>query len=345
MKPMAPTMPTRYVAQLFDYLEAQGMPRIDGFKIAGVRTFDSPRGVLTVQQVEALIAEASRLTGRHDLGFEMGRLIKLNSHDVLGYAFISSPTIDQIMRLASRYYRLITPMFTMTYRRHADHAEVLFRPTVNMPVTTLPFYVDALVASLHFQLMALTEGRQTPYDFYTSTEPPPHVHRYRKLTPARFHFGKFDEPGVRAVMDTALLDVPLAMRDPRALEQAEARCKLLMQEMDQGGNWGEWVTMMLREAEDSQPTLDELARILHVSARTLDRHLAKQGIGFRDLAASIRNARACELFATGRFSISQVAYRLGYSDIANFSRAFKRATGLSPSAYQERVKPRQRPAP
>jgi AraC-like DNA-binding protein len=328
-------LPARYFTLLVDYLERQGTPCRDALSAAQIRSLNDPQVLLTPSQVELLLRELERLSGRTDLGFELGGLIKLNSHDILGYAIISCPTVDHILRLVSRYYKLMTPMFSMRYQRSAGQAEVLFQPMHAMSEPTLHFYLELLAVSLHVQTMAVTENRLGAYDLYLSMPEPPHLKRYRELSKARIHFGAA-QMGVRAVFSTELFDQPLPMADLRALAQAEARCKQLLQEMTSTGKWRDWVAMMLREAEDRQPTLDELASILNISGRTLDRYLAREAASFRELALVIRNERACQMLASGTLAISQVAYRLGYTDIANFSRAFKKINGVSPSAYISR---------
>jgi AraC-like DNA-binding protein len=335
MNTLEQSVPARYFAMLMDYLESHGTPCRDALSAAQIRTLNDPLALLTTSQVDTLVQEMARLTGRRDLGFELGRLIKFNSHDVLGYAMISSPTIDHMLRLVARYYRLMSPMFVFRYQRLGERAEVSFQPVVAMNEATMRFYLETVALSFHVQLMAAAGGKLGPYDIAMAMPEPAHVQRYRELAPARFHFGAA-QPGVHISMSAAGFDQPLPMADLRALARAEARCKLLLQEMTAAGKWCDWVAMMLREAEDSQPTLDELARILNISARTLDRYLAREGVSFRDLALAIRNERACELLASGKHPVSQIAYRLGYSDMANFSRSFKKSNGISPSAYMER---------
>ena len=82
-------------------------------------------------------------------------------------------------------------------------------------------------------------------------------------------------------------------------------------------------------------TLEDLARRVNVSARTIDRHLKKEGLGFRELSDKVRFERACEMLCAEGASIVDVALRLGFSDAANFSRAFKRVIGVSPGEYQK----------
>jgi transcriptional regulator GlxA family with amidase domain len=95
--------------------------------------------------------------------------------------------------------------------------------------------------------------------------------------------------------------------------------------------------MMLREASGEQVTLEDLARRISVSARTVDRHLKKENLRFRDLAQQVRIQRACDLLGAPGATVAQVALSLGFSDAANFSRAFRRVSGVSPGQYQQRV--------
>src|SRR3546814_11812926 len=89
--------------------------------------------------------------------------------------------------------------------------------------------------------------------------------------------------------------------------------------------------MMLTEARDGMPTLDELAHILHITSRTLDRRLQREGQQFQEMTKRVRLERAFELLGTQRMSVTQVALQLGYHDVANFTRAFKRDSGMSRS--------------
>jgi len=333
---ISPHVPARYFLLLGDYLKSAGTSLTDLFDAAGIasdRINETDFG-LNTQQVDRLLAEALRLTGRSDIGFEWGRRFKLNSHDILGYAMLSCPNIDQLLRLCSRYYRLLTPMFRMQYQRTGNRAEIIYRPALPMSPGTLDLLQEVITVSTHLQCKSLLQHSSSVYDIYMSMEAPPHAARYRELAPARVHFGASSLPEVRIVADTWSLDAPLPMADKHAVRVAEERCKALLLRHSEQGNWTEWVVMMLNEAEDCQPTLEELARILGISSRTLDRYLKKEESSFRDLAIQVRNSRASKLLLEGTLPISQIAYRLGFTDVANFCRAFRQANGVSPSDFR-----------
>jgi two-component system response regulator YesN len=58
------------------------------------------------------------------------------------------------------------------------------------------------------------------------------------------------------------------------------------------------------------------------------------GVTFRDYLLKVRLERAKVLLAAGHVSITEVAYDVGYGDLARFDKVFKRYTGLTPSAYR-----------
>jgi AraC-like DNA-binding protein len=71
--------------------------------------------------------------------------------------------------------------------------------------------------------------------------------------------------------------------------------------------------------------------IVGMSVRTLQRRLAEMGVSYSDLVDEVRLASALTLIDDRSIKLSEIARKLGYADAANFDRAFKRWTGLSPS--------------
>ncbi len=73
---------------------------------------------------------------------------------------------------------------------------------------------------------------------------------------------------------------------------------------------------------------------MHVSERTLKRKLAADATTYSQLVAEERRALATRLLRSDELSIDEVAARLGYSDATNFTRAFRRWTGMTPRAFR-----------
>ena len=335
-------MPARYFALLCDLLKTRGVDVESMLRAAKVRPtqIHGPDATLTLRQLEELLAQMRSVVQRGDVAFDLGRQIKLSSHEILGYGLLTSPTLDYALQLCARYYRLITPTFKLQYRRDRSTSELHFRPALPLSPDALRFLLEVIVVSAHEHLKSLIQARLPVYDIYVSYEQPAHARAYRELKPARFHFSAEQLPGARLVLDSDVAAQELPMADRTAREMAESRCEQLLRNTQASGVT-EWVTMMAREAHEGVPTLGELAHLLNVSTRTLDRHLAREGSRFLEISKRIRHEKACALLEADGQSITQVAYQLGYQDSANFTRAFRRESGLSPSDYRRKAGPRR----
>ncbi len=72
-----------------------------------------------------------------------------------------------------------------------------------------------------------------------------------------------------------------------------------------------------------------------MSDRTLKRQLAAEGTSFSNLVDEVRYRHATSrLSRNPDYTLQEIADELGYSDVANFSRAFKRWSGRSPSNWE-----------
>lgn len=326
-------VPARYIAQLVDFLESIGIDRASVLRAARIRAIEASNAQITLRQLEALLQAAEQASGRTDLGFELGRRVKLTSHDILGFALLTSPTFGHVVRLAVSYQRLILPVFGLSLQRHAGRVDLVYRPAVALAHRSMRVLEEAVVVSNHLAFQSLLHDKLPPYGVWLSIERPPHVERYRELSPARFHFDD-PTPGMRVSLDAALLDTPLAMANPRAMQAAEERCKAMLHQMNARRRWSDWCRMMVRESEDSRPTLDQLARFVNISERTLARFLEAENTSFRDLSLQVRTERARKLLADSNLSVTQIAYRLGYSDVASFVRSFRAQTGRTPGSLR-----------
>jgi len=81
----------------------------------------------------------------------------------------------------------------------------------------------------------------------------------------------------------------------------------------------------------------DIAALLGLSSRTLQRRLLEEGLNFQGLLQEARQKLADQYIRDENLSISEIAYLLGFSEQANFTRAFKRWNGQSPSRFRAAV--------
>lgn len=332
-----PIIPTRYAAPILDLVREQRPERIgeilsaSGIDAAAVGVHRAP---LTMAQFDRLLTATSQALGRTDLGFELGMRIGVRSHEALSLALRCCGTLDELLALVARYWGLITTCFAVHYRRAADVAEWTFRPAAGMSQATLFAMEELLAVSFHADCTRLLGGRRGP-DVYLSMESPRHVARYERLARSSFHFGAHALPEVRCVLPAAVVDLPLVQPEPAVGPIRHAQLARRTPAAARTARCAEWVTLMLREAEGIQPSRRVLAELLDVSTRTLTRNLAAEGVNLRLLGNAIRDERARAMLADRAQPITQIAYRLGYGDVASFTHAFRKTNATSPRGYRK----------
>lgn len=81
--------------------------------------------------------------------------------------------------------------------------------------------------------------------------------------------------------------------------------------------------------------IETVAETLALSVRTLQRRLAEQGLTYSQVLADTRLRRAADWLENTDDPVAQIAFELGYTDASNFTRAFRRHTGVSPQAFRD----------
>ena len=82
------------------------------------------------------------------------------------------------------------------------------------------------------------------------------------------------------------------------------------------------------------PSLTIAAEAVGVSVRTLQRRLEEHQLNYSQLVEQVRFDQAVKLLQAPSNQLIDIAFELGYTDAANFTRAFKRWTGISPREFR-----------
>lgn len=97
-------------------------------------------------------------------------------------------------------------------------------------------------------------------------------------------------------------------------------------------------TKLIQRLPSGNISQDEVASELFMSARTLQRRLKEEGISYQEVLRSTREDLATRYMKDEQTSVSEIAYLLGFSEVANFTRAFKSWTGVAPTDYRQALR-------
>jgi AraC-like DNA-binding protein len=134
------------------------------------------------------------------------------------------------------------------------------------------------------------------------------------------------------------LEEPLARSEPETSRIFAAQCKEITASLTKKYSFTEHLRYLLLNSTQESPSLELIAKKINTTPRTIQRKLVAEQTSFQELLDDVRMNISTEYLLTTKLSIEDVAERVGYNDAAAFSNAFKRWTGISPSAYRNKDK-------
>jgi AraC-like DNA-binding protein len=133
---------------------------------------------------------------------------------------------------------------------------------------------------------------------------------------------------------TAKLDRPMPSADARTFDTIEALLVEALGSSPASSSFADRIAAHLAKSLPGGTDVAEVARAMHMSGRTLQRRLEQEGTTFSDVLDRARLDVARRSLATPSTTLTDVAVQLGFSDLATFTRAFKRWAGMPPGQWR-----------
>jgi AraC-like DNA-binding protein len=293
-----------------------------GFDVDNVRS-----GVLlSNRQIWRMIRRALRLTQRPDLGLELGRRQNLSHFGLMGMAMITARTFAEAAEIGIRYQRQGGGMLDVTLEVSASFASVVAHPRLRDP-SVLPFLVEELFSSMMVLLRTMLGDGFVPQAIELAYPAPAYARRYGEVFGCAVRFG---QPRNLYLIDQHWLETPLSLHSPVMAADMHALLEQRERDKDAQAQTLSAIEQVLRRACNAEFSLNEVARALDLSVRTLRRRLTEAGSSFRALRDSVRAQTAQQLLREEHMTVAEVSERLGFSDARAFRRAFKRWVGQTP---------------
>lgn len=93
--------------------------------------------------------------------------------------------------------------------------------------------------------------------------------------------------------------------------------------------------VLLSYLEEGNMSIELAAALCNTSKRTLQRKLKEKGTHYNEVLSHARFRAANRMLQNAGMTVTDIGYRLGYSDVAHFARAFQRIAGVTPQVYRQ----------
>ena len=333
--PMADTVPTVGVRALMSALARLGLHTGDLLEEVGLAgaALDDPEGRVPSAQADALWALAYQRTGDERLAMRAVQQLRVGDYRMLTYLAAHCPTVGDGVRRIVGFFDLVDRRIRWTLDEAEESVALRLQFTgMSDPLPRAPveYTLGALLVSLRLTTELAVRPLRVEVGF-PRPGPDAEAEHHRVLGPmaygnaatqVRFTRATWRHPVPRADRTLADLLEDLAVRKVQELPPPDADFTTGLHDA------------VRQRLVGGAPSLEEVARALATSTRSLQRHLSEQGRTFRAEVDAVRRTTAEWLLLDPNLALSEVAWLVGFSDPRAFTRAFRRWHGTTPSAWR-----------
>ncbi|GAA6151752.1 helix-turn-helix domain-containing protein [Pseudoteredinibacter isoporae] len=283
-------------------------------------------------EFQGFLSLALTISERPELGLLFGKYAEAFSNGFVGLAAISAPSLQDCLQTHVSYSRM-------------------FASSIHLELHTKQYNGQQYLCVQAYELEDLGDTRQTQLEVFMrtvqnsvqnilgrpvydghyrfATPPPSYIEKYREYFDSPCYFNEsvtaFEIPAQLALVR------PTAY-NPELWQAALERCN---QQSDKASSLGysEYTQRVREILRCSGPPLlkeTDLAKAMHMSRRTLNRKLAKEGFGFRMIQQQVQMELVTQYLCNSALSIDAIASVFGYQEPSNFRRAVRRYYGKTP---------------
>jgi AraC-like DNA-binding protein len=290
--------------------------------------FQQERVFVTTAQWFALWAALETWIDDPAFGFKIAHQLEGTPYDPLTITALSAPSFYAGLHKVARYKRLFSSEdMRLTRQGHLWTVELVWLAT-EQPA-------PSLLIDLAFAHVVELGQRGTGQMLYPERITFQRNALHRAMYEAYFHcpidFGA--ERDVLLFNDEAMMQ-PFSTANPDLLALLEPQLETERREQFTHQSSIDQIECLIRTRIAGQPpTVQEVARELHMSPRTLQRRLADEGVHFQHLLRTVRHELAKE-YLRSSLELNEIAFLLGYQEANSFHRAFHDWEGLSPGHWR-----------
>ena len=314
-------------------LRADGIDPVPLFEEAGIDINETSRPDKRFQttRLQTLWRLAVEATGDECFGLKLARYTQPSALQGLGFAWLASDTLRDSLNRLVRFSRFVNTAIDIRLVDIDDSVDLVITGQEKWPdfvhaasdmgmASFLRMCRITADPSLNPEAVYLQRPRPDCHESFTAVFHAP-VYYSRKTNRLRFRADELDKPlptpnpELARINDQAVIDYLARYDHDSTAMQVRSRIIELL--------------------PDGTPQQNNIAHALNLSLRSLQRKLKEEGTNFKGLLEDTRRELALHYIRETYRPIGEITYLLGFSEPSNFTRAFRRWTGMAPAEYRE----------
>jgi AraC-like DNA-binding protein len=294
-----------------------------------------PRVLLKTEELFALWRAIGEVSTNPAIGLQLGSETRTERFHPIGLAALSSENFGAAMDQMARYKQLTCPEKILQEKDDREWS-IQFRWLLADEVEP-PVLIECAFAWI-LSIARLGTGTQLSPLRLEFVQPRAHLKTIERQFGCSVTCGV---PRNAIVFHSSDARRPFVTRNAELLGLLAPQFEEELKQENEDENFVERARVAIHQKLTGQrPTIDDIADVLHISSRTLQRRLQDEGSSFQRVLEEARHQLARHYLNNSVLELNETAYLLGYEDGNSFVRAFRNWEGIPPARWREKHRAR-----
>jgi AraC-like DNA-binding protein len=315
-------------------LDERGINSGEIFAEAGIdiATSRDPSTRYPANKMTRVYQLSEEVTGDPSFGLSIAEYVHPTSLNALGYSLFASKDLESFCRRIVRYFGVVSTNAVTEVESNDREFQLSMLPAIGL---TCYAPQDAWLATLLRFSRFIYRPTFNPLRVYLRRpEPSRNVDKFNACFRAPIEFGSAENTLTFDIRD---MMVRLPAANAELARQNDQVVMSLLKQIDRSDIIARVRASFIGLLPSGECSKQNVAAQLNMSERTLQNRLMARGTSYSALLSETRRELAEQYMNQRLYSVSEVAFLLGFSEISSFSRAFRAWTSESPSRYRERI--------
>ena len=305
----------------------------------GRDTLDDADAFLPVSQIVKMLENAQWLIMDERSGFQFGQKLDLIAHGLFGYVLLSRESNSRLVEMVVQHLRVCLPLIDMVCTTTGMQARIRLKDSWDTG-SARPFLTKVYLGSIYSIAAQISHEVSFEFDFDSALD----ESAWQAIAPnSKWHFNAPHNQITLSLIGRKPLDDSVRVAYSLAREKHIGSDSEVIG-VEDGESRSSESREIAAQARDQilkhpgKASLERTAKQLGMSSRYLRQHLAAAGTSFRKMRQDIRHGYADLYLVDTPLSLMDIALKLGFSDQASFTKAYRSWTGNTPGDVRRRAK-------
>lgn len=290
------------------------------------------------EQFQAILKVLIECSSNPLFGLQSAQFVQASSYSVLGFISMNCLTLGEAIERIMPFERLVGDMGVSALTVLPNQLAQLSWQCRYTESSVIPHMVDNVLASwLQFARLLIGDALS------------PSIVKLRRSAPQKLQFQQeyqqvfgcdvaFDAEIDALVFPAAFQQIPIQSGNSVLRQALETHAKQLLSELEASHKqpFTALVTQYIQQGlAIKQYRQQDIAVMLNMSIKTLQRRLKLEQTSYQSLLDTIRHQRATDLLSNSSLSIEKISELLGFNDVRSFYHHFNRREGITPAQFRK----------